>query len=401
METHGSITRLKNHQEIEACASVLNKSFSPSAPVNHAALFAGRTEQRQEIDSAIAQRGQHVIIFGERGVGKTSLANIILEKYSKTTLAVRVNCDSSDTFQSVWRKAFGEITLHKQQRSSAGFIPAAGQITAVPLTESLPKKLVPDEVRKTLTLLGGPLIIIIDEFDRMDRAVSSLFADTIKTLSDNSVAATIILVGVADSIDTLMAQHASAERALVQVPMPRMSDDELVQIVTSGLSAASMSIEQGALEQIIRLSQGLPHYTHLLALYAGRKANDSGRSSVTKDDVEAAIAKGVEKAQESIKSLHYKATISPRKDNLYSQVLLACALAPQDRRGFFAAADIRDPMSMIMNKVYQIPAFSQHLNDFCDAKRGPILERHGAARRYRFRFVNPLMQPYVIMFSLS
>jgi len=50
-----------------------------------------------------------------------------------------------------------------------------------------------------------------------------------------------------------------------------------------------------------------------------------------------------------------------------------------------------------MKKPYEIPAFSQHLNAFCENARGPVLQRTGTARRYRFRFENPLMQPFVIM----
>ena len=54
-------------------------------------------------------------------------------------------------------------------------------------------------------------------------------------------------------------------------------------------------------------------------------------------------------------------------------------------------------MQVVTGKKYDIPSYAQHLNDFCDVKRGPLLEKTGAKRRFRFRFVNPLMQPYVIM----
>ena len=92
---------------------------------------------------------------------------------------------------------------------------------------------------------------------------------------------------------------------------------------------------------------------------------------------------------------------SPRSDNLYSQVLLACALAEADQLGYFAAADVRGPMSSIMQKRYEIAAFLRHLADFCDENRGPVLERMGVARRYRFRFRNPLLQPFVIRQGLA
>jgi len=258
-------------------------------------------------------------------------------------------------------------------------------------------------VKQSLTTAGGAtrFVLIIDEFDCPQGRASALFADTIKTLSDHDVPATIVLVGVADSVSELMREHASVERALVQVPMPRMSDSELAQIVEGGLTRVSMSITERALRHITDLSQGLPHYTHLLGLNAGLEANEHRRTEVIPHDVDVAIKRAVEKAQESIKQAHYDATVSPRRDNLFTHVLLACALTKPDARGSFSAAEIRDQIRRITKKDYDIPAFSQHLNDFCDQKRGPILHRMGSPRRYRFRFINPLMQPYVIMHGLS
>ena len=52
----------------------INGAFTPGAPIDSRDLFAGRTRQIDKAINTIFQRGQHAIIFGERGVGKTSLA---------------------------------------------------------------------------------------------------------------------------------------------------------------------------------------------------------------------------------------------------------------------------------------------------------------------------------------
>ena len=44
--------------------------------------------------------------------------------------------------------------------------------------------------------------------------VQRLFADLIKTLSDQLVRATVVLVGVADNVSDLVAEHESIEGAL-------------------------------------------------------------------------------------------------------------------------------------------------------------------------------------------
>ena len=63
------------------------------------------------------------------------------------------------------------------------------------------------------------LVIVFDEFDRLtDKKITTTMADTIKTLSDYSVPSTILLIGVADSVDGLVEGHQSIERALCADP---------------------------------------------------------------------------------------------------------------------------------------------------------------------------------------
>ena len=208
----------------------------------------------------------------------------------------------------------------------------------------LPETVTPDDVRRLLKQLGKTLIVI-DELDRLeDKRISTLLADTIKGLSDHAVDATLLLVGVADSVDALIAEHLSIERALVQIRMPRMSPPELGEIIDKGLKKAAMTIDEDAKRRIVRLSQGLPHYTHLLTQSAAQRAVQVGRVNVDLTDVRVAIDTALTKAQQSTINAYHQATASPR-ENMYKQVLLACALAVSDEIGSFAAVDVREPLS--------------------------------------------------------
>lgn len=373
--------------------------FSPTAPIDERSLFAGRNEQVRTLIDAINQKGQHAILFGERGVGKTSLANVLASFLSGagTVLSPRVNCDTTDTYTTVWQKVFAEIDMVHAVKAT-GFAPTTQQKSVDLLGGNDPVS--PDDVRRALTILARNSlpILILDEFDRLEQPVKRAFADTIKTLSDHAVGGTVVLVGVADSVDQLIEEHQSVERALVQVRMPRMSVEEIQQIINTGIRNLGMTIEPAALARISLFSQGLPHYAHLLGLHAARTALDEQMSlSVSLQTVDGAINKALQNAQQSVRSAWHKATLSTRKDNLFADVLLSCALAPQDSLGFFAAQDVRQPMREITGKQYDIPSFAQHLNEFSEPKRGPILQKTGARKRYRFRFINPLVQPFVIM----
>lgn len=220
-------------------------------------------------------------------------------------------------------------------------------------------------------------------------------------LSDQSVPATLVLVGVGETVSSLIHEHESIERALAQVRVPRMSHAELQEIVVGGLAEVEMTAEADARDRIASLSQGLPHYTHLIALYAARHANDDDSDVLRSADVEAGIRESVDNAQETITTTHHRAVMSARADSLYRQVALACALARTDELGYFTSGSVRKPMSAIMGRRYEIPAFAKHMNEFCGVGRGPILDKIGTRRNYRFRFRNPLLPPYIIMSGIA
>lgn len=377
--------------------------FTPGAPINERELFAGRMSQIGQIINAISQRGYHAVLYGERGVGKTSLSNVLhdflRDSVSQGRLIVsRVNCDATDSYTSLWHKALKDLTF-SVNKPTAGFN-SDPQSEQRSLLDTLPAKMAPDDVRRLLSgkLFQGMIVtLIFDEFDRLqDKTVCSLMADTIKSLSDYSVDATILLIGVAESVDKLIHEHQSIERALVQVPMPRMSNEEIEQIITNGLTRLTMTAEEPALEEIAALAQGLPYIAHLLGLHSAKVALLEGKQTLTLGHLQKAIQMALDQWQQSIKSSYYEAVSSNQPDTIYRHVLLGCALAETDEMGFFTPAAVRSPLSIVTEKKYDIPGYSRHLKDFTEEDRAQVLERYGESGR-RFRFSSPLMRPYVIM----
>ena len=362
--------------------------FTPSAPIDNQALFAGRVNQLNRIIGAVSQRGQHAILFGERGVGKTSLANVLLKRlrgFQDQFRSVIVNCDTEDRFDQLWYKIFLEL----ENTQTLDFEPH--QINPEFIRVRLQRQIV------------GSAIIIVDEMDRLNRDpyFTAFMADTIKTLSDHSINVTIILVGVANAVEELIAEHLSIERALIQIQMPRMSPDELTEIIRKGLELLSMTMDQTVIQAIVFLAQGLPNYVHLLSLYAVQSAIRENSSNVNVNHLSKAIKQACENAQHSIMSTYSTSIFSSRQETIYPKVLLACALAQKDETGCFRAVDVRDPLSRIVGKDYTTTsAFNRQLNQFCEEARGKILEKKGVERHYRFRFTNAMMPPYIIMEGL-
>jgi Cdc6-like AAA superfamily ATPase len=375
------------------------EAFRPAAPIDRRGLFSGRQDEIAELYSVIAQPGQHAVIYGERGVGKTSLAVVVAELLRGSNILVaRATCDSSDNFSTVWRKALSEIAVSRTTEA-IGFgssttessIPGAGLLGAGDVT--------PHAVQRALGAIGEqqPIAVIFDEFDRLgvaegkDRAI---FADTIKTLSDRVAPATIVIVGVADDVGELIREHASVERALVQIRMPRMSREELAEIATKGVESARMRIAKAPVARITALSQGLPHYTHLLTQLAAQSALNERRDDIAMRDVEAAVSRAIDRAQQSVTEAYYRATAGDGGGR--RRVLLACALADEDDFGFFSAADLDEPLGKVGGEGASLETDLLEL-----AKSEAVLQRREQAGTDRYRFVNPLLQPYVVMRGLS
>ncbi len=372
--------------------------FSPAAPVDELDLFAGRTEQVTKMLEAVYERGKHAVLFGERGVGKTSLAKVFSSMFPKTArriLPIREQVDPSDDFSSIWRKVFKDLHVRSTDDN-------AGALS--PLARDYPGTIQPDDVRREFQEIftnNDIPIIVIDEFDKArdseDKKIHELMANTIKHLSDYSVNVTIILVGVADDINDLIGEHQSIIRCIEQIPMPRMNQSELRQILDKRIQLLGMKFHGDAYFKIVELSRGLPSYAHLLGLYSTQSAIDRKSLIIKEQDVDAAISRALQKSQESIQSDYSKAVHSNRSDGLHRQVLLACALAKSDERGLFSPTAVCEPLSDILKRRVTIANFQQHLQMFITEERGSVLIRKGRERAYKFRFRDPMMQPYVIM----
>jgi type II secretory pathway predicted ATPase ExeA len=352
------------------------KAFTPSTPVSRLDMLAGRSNQILEVATAAAQPGRHVALYGERGVGKTSLANVLREFFAADDLpsfqSAIVNCSTDDTYTTLWVRVLAELGI-----------------------ESSEYEVQPDAVRRTLQDLDPAALIVIDELDRLeDDLALTLIADTIKTFSDHAVPSTLVLVGVARSIGELIGEHESIVRALAQIEMPRMSPKELRAALQLGCAKAELTIREDAATEIAGLSEGLPHYTHLLGLHAGQRVVQDDRTEITMADVAAAIPMGVK--GHTIDDAYQRATRSVHKDALFRHVLLACALAPKNELGFFTAGSIREPLEIVVDRRLDIPAFSRHLSQFLEPERGSVLFREGS-KRYFYRFSDPILQPYVIL----
>src|SRR5215471_18129795 len=80
----------------------LREIFTPTRPKQNAKLFSGRADQLQRIISGIEDLRAHIMIYGERGSGKTSLANVVADKAAAAGyLVLRFVCSTEVSFDDI------------------------------------------------------------------------------------------------------------------------------------------------------------------------------------------------------------------------------------------------------------------------------------------------------------
>lgn len=391
--TSPSLPRVpKNEEEWNQLEFQASQIFTPHTPISEQELLAGRSAELQRIIAVVFQEGQHALIYGERGVGKSSLANIIKEKVFSRTRSFKVikrNCTADHDFKLIWQHLFTDFNYD-----------------GVPAPDWIAAHNNPFDIYQLIEGTSTELrpIFIIDEFDRVtDVQTKRLMSDTMKYLSDYASKATIIIVGVAGNISELVASHQSITRNTEQVHMLRMEGEKLREILETRLRILGMKAEAGILDRIVALSQGLPGYTHKMGQGAALSAIRRRALLIADFDFKQSIKELIASADEYIAKAYADAVRSTKPDNQYREALLACALAKSDDRGYFSAAAVRVPLTKITGgeKRREIPSFARHLKEFIDPLRGPALVRDGKPKSYQYRFHESILRPYVVIRGIS
>ena len=359
--------------DIRAKRFEANQLFTPSAPVAIIELFAGRQQQASRIVDAVAEPGRHVILYGERGVGKSSLAQIIpflIPRGPQTIRHIRVPVFSGDRFSIVAKRIFERIHFEadygegRKTYSVSEFYP-----NEVTLDNFLTEM---DQFKQTEIP-----IIVIDEFQEIDDEDTSIIvSNLLKALSDTGSNVTIIIVGVADNVTDLIERHQSIERCTEQIQMPRMPVGERREVLEKRLGRLGMSISGDAKWKIVNLSKGLPAYVHALGKFATFTALGNRRLNIIEGDVDSAIGEVLQASQQTIKNSYEFATRSNQARAQFRHVLTACALAKVDDFGWFTPTAVKDPLSNILRRSVEIANFQDTLLDFVE-RRGTILQRTG------------------------
>lgn len=381
-------SRLRRNDPRARALEALRLAFTPTHPKQTNALFAGRRREAAQIVSAIDELRSHVILYGERGSGKTSLANVVMDVARDCGVTVlRATCNSNITFHELFAgflKALFNGEFNAAGRDTAGRRPPPGRAPVI-TSERMGAKDVADALER---FQDGHVILRIDEFDRVtDPEMQNEIAETIKCLSDASAKVTLLIVGVGENLDDLVGQHPSIQRNVTGVHLGLMPSEEIYQLVKTGGDQAGLNFPDQTVEEIVQISLGSPYHAQLVCLYAGQCAIDRNSSVVELSDLQIAVGRIIDGPLSPARRMFDNfATWFDREVN--TAVITGAACAKSDSYGYFTAADV---MLEIDGHGDTVLNERDVLNELSAMSEGEyaLLRRRRSLHTDRFVFTNP------------
>jgi len=372
---------------------ILNAHLSPSSPINQLALLCGRLEQTEQILRAIHSPGRQVFIHGDRGVGKSSLAIAMGNYLSPEGRApIQIACNGQD-FQTLIRDignqllSFLPVGPAKTAKRTVGFQKFGISAT---LETQLQERSVPTimSINEAVSVLRycaeidhGEPVVILDEFDKIatdkDR---EMFADLVKQLGDQRVPMKIFFTGIGTSLEDLLADHHSCYRYIEAVHLQPLDWEGRLEIIRGAAAAIGVEVDTGSEFRIGAMSDGFPHYVHLVCekLFWGAFDAAADVKISTPEIYIQAVGAAVKGIEPTLKRLYEDATHKYNDD--YQEVLWAVADHHEFKR---RSADIYISYCDIMKqrsgrKLLDRPKFNQRMNAMKQPSPAWI---HSTARR--------------------
>lgn len=409
---------IKGFESEAELAPVLSAHLSSAREISDPARLFGRDKHLREIRRSFMSPGKQVFIFGERGVGKTSLAQSAATANTYEGAShIYLACGSDSTFHSVidtisssllsnmpaLRDSLKELTLSLQAfgfgLGLSGSFEAGDDKTQSQLQDALEVFNHFDE------RLNGQVVVVIDEIDRIRDDLSlTLLSEFIKNIPGRTNNFKFIYCGIGESVEKIIGSHLSSGRSIEPISLDRMHHDSLWAIVKSVTEPLNIFIDEQILTRISIVSDGFPYFVHLIAekilwaMHDDQNAVSTCSRAHYKQGVDHALAN----AETSLVAQYNQATKKSRNTAQYEQALWALADRVETRRQVSAVYE--DSYLRIVRKHFSEENhmgqgdFNQRLLAMRGDRHGSILNGYGAGW---FGFTENVMRGYIRLLAES
>ncbi|MGI8666894.1 MAG: hypothetical protein ACR2N4_12815 [Jatrophihabitans sp.] len=409
--------------------TILSNAFQPATELQDPERFAGRSKQIRELATSLHTVGATPLIYGDRGLGKSSLAvQLQLIAMGNVELLSELGADrlalpSGQEYLTFFTTCTDAIKTFDDILQM--LVNSAESVDNVPTTQGA-HQLVDRSTRKKVTLkivelestktyqtesqrlsyqdlnmeeklvqlcelltatYNMPVLFIVDELDRVGNTRG--LASFLKAASGPTLK--FVLVGIASSVAGLLADHQSLERHLQPVRVPVMNPRELGQIVVKAQSyleenGVRIGFSKAAVTCLTRVASGFPWFVHVLGRQALIDADGEGRSEIEESHVQRVIGLIVENQ------------FAQQFADMYQMAVRDSELRERTLRAFAGWHDADIPTGEVyklLRTELGVKGGSTYRGNLCQPEFGSILFAPQFQKRGLVRFRNEMFKAYV------
>jgi Cdc6-like AAA superfamily ATPase len=329
-----------HNNEIIEKLQTLNKYLSPERPIRNFEYLRGRGKEYSTLSDEISYFSSIPFIYGNRGVGKTSLARTVAQMTSSADrehiyAACSPNSPMLTIFHGIAQDLLNQaIQLHliKTTETKAEYTISLKPSIRFSIEQKHPQIKPFSDINEAVRTLrdidsyyndSKTTIVIIDELEEMKNDDKTLLAHLIKQIGDQEFNIRFILAGIADSVHELIGTHASVPRYICEISLDPLSAQDLINIVNEAASAVEITIDKNILYRIAIIGNGYPHFAHLIGKSLLYEAVINYAKDITDDIYKRAITRAVEGSIEELANVYNTAT--QRRDDIYRYLIWSLA----------------------------------------------------------------------------
>jgi len=386
-------------------ARILHANLSPTSPIQSQEHLYGREKQVRQIEQALYAPGRSIFIYGDRGVGKTSLAHTVAYSHQSANHdPALIACGPESTFSGVMRSVIAALKLRKASPGSTVHTAKIG-VQGIGFEFSRNHHEIGEEAPTEFDLTtavtallkiehaaGKDSVVVIDEFDRIKSEIErGHFADFIKQVGDQHIPIRFVFCGVAESMQMLLGAHESCFRYLEGVELQRLPWEGRFEIIDTTAKALGVAVETHARFRIAAISDGFPYYVHLICekLFWQMFNDETTCKDSNLDHYREAVAESVMGIEQHLRATYERAALKDTSD--YERILWAVA----DHADLFRSTEsIYDSYIRLSSGPEQLDRSMvvSRLNSLKGASCGRILMN---AKKGWYQFTESMMRGYV------
>ena len=383
----------------------VRKIFTPFSPIKSSEFLSGREDEIACVYSSLNTPGQHSLIYGERGIGKTSLANVIsfLASRSLRYKTFLKKCFADDTFVSIvsgmlLSKGYDsdcvELVRETSENGSAkiglNFLSASLGSTRKRHEKLCRERVFSSPAWVAEVLKDERFLLVLDEVDVLNNDLEKeKIAIFMKHLSDLDSQLKILIVGISSTGRDLVKNHKSLERCMNEIYLKPIKISALQNIIHAGARKLQIKFDEQVIDDIVDISGGYPHFVHLIALKCAETAVINNRREVSLTDLAGGLS-SASRFSEGKLIRTYEAAIKQNSD-ASRKVLLGGALCHP--KGFLVA-EIVEMVNQVLDPGLPKSIIRNCLSRWTANSGLNLLTR---VSRGQYRFCDPRFMSYIKM----